>query len=93
MVILFLVLTKQYLDVFSKKKIAMMVFMCVGISGVLFQVVTRIGFVVSILPVLRGNISSEVYVQQQKTPLSRGPFDRWYGGYWKSYRYTPSSQE
>lgn len=93
MVILFLLLAKHYYDVFSKKKIAMMVFVCVGVSGVLFQVLTRTMLLVSVFPILSGNISSEKYVQQQVTPLSRGPFERWYGGYWRSYRYNlPSNQ-
>lgn len=92
MVILFLVLAKQYVDVFAKKRIALTVFMCVGMSGVLFQVITRTFFLASVFPVLSGKISSETYVQQQVTPLSRGPFERWYSGYWRSYRYNSVSQ-
>lgn len=93
MIILFLLFAKQYVDVFAKKKIAIMVFICVGMSGVLFQMVTRTTFLVSVFPVLSGKIPNEVYIRQHITPLSRGPFERWYGGYWRSYRYNHPSDE
>lgn len=86
-VLILLMLMKQYVDVFRKRNIAMTTLYIVGLCGVLFQVSVRFAFFASVFPILQGKITQEQYIQEQEIPLSSGPFTHWYGGYWRAYQY------